>query len=74
LQLYTVVEADAVLEIGTALISDVLSLDEQLSHTQTLPVSANVVTSRYIVLLGTLLSGYALLNASRTAANYISAK
>jgi hypothetical protein len=39
-------------------------------YIQTLPVSRNVVTSRCIVVLfGTSLSGYTLLNASRTAAN-----
>jgi hypothetical protein len=41
-----------------------------VTHTQTLPVSRNVVTSRCItVLLGTPLSGYALLNAAQRAAN-----
>jgi hypothetical protein len=44
-------------------------------HRQTLPVSRNFVTPRCnAVLLGTSLSGYALLNASRTAANDFYAK
>jgi hypothetical protein len=38
-------------------------------HRQTLPLSQNFVTSQSVVLFGTSLSGYALLNASRTAAN-----
>jgi hypothetical protein len=37
-------------------------------HKQTLPVFLNIFTSRRIVLFGTYLSAYALLNASRTAA------
>jgi hypothetical protein len=46
-----------------------------LEDTQTVPVPQNVVTSRFIaVSLGTSLSGYALLNASRTAANDFDAK
>jgi hypothetical protein len=41
-----------------------------LEDTQTLPVSRNFVTSRCIVVLfGTSSPGYALVNASRTAAN-----
>jgi hypothetical protein len=52
-------------------IPGVSSLDEHLS----LPVSINFVTSRCtVVLLGTSLSGYALLNDSRTAANNFDAK
>jgi hypothetical protein len=39
-------------------------------HGQTIPVSRNFIIGRCIVVLfGTSLSGYALLNASRTAAN-----
>jgi hypothetical protein len=42
---------------------------------QTLPSSQNFVTSQCIVvLISTSLSGYALLNASQTAANDFSAK
>jgi hypothetical protein len=74
LQPYPVVAADALLEIGTDVISAVLSLDEHLSQINT-SVSRNIVTSWCIVvLLGTSLSGYALLNASRTAANDFDAK
>jgi hypothetical protein len=44
-------------------------------HRQTLPVSRNIVTSRCtVVLFGTSISRYALLNASRTAANDFNAK
>jgi hypothetical protein len=40
-------------------------------HRQTLPVSRNFLTIRCVVVLfSTSLSGYTLLNASRTAANY----
>jgi hypothetical protein len=67
LQPYPVVAADALLEIGTAIISGVLLLDKHLS--KTLPVSRNFVTSQCIVLFGTSLSKYALLDISRTAAN-----
>jgi hypothetical protein len=74
LQPYPVVAAYALLEIGTAAISAVLSLDS-ISHTQTLPVFRNVVTAECIVtLLCTALSGYAFLNVSRTAADYFYAK
>jgi hypothetical protein len=45
-----------------------------LCHRQTLPVSRNFATSLCIVLFSTSLSGYALLNASRTAANDFDAK
>jgi hypothetical protein len=110
MQPYPAVAADALLEIGTAVISAVLSLDDHLSQiihfadtilskisaaiaivflqrcgafssvntvrhqtcflSQTLPVSQRFDTSRCIVVLfGTSLPGYALLNASRTAAN-----
>jgi hypothetical protein len=72
LQPYPVVAADTLFEIGTAEISAVLSPDE---HRQTLPVSRNFVTSWCIVVLfGTSLSGYALLNVSQTAANDFDAK
>jgi hypothetical protein len=57
-----------------AIISAVLWLDEHLSQTNT-SVSRNIVTSRCTaVLFGTPLSGYALLNASQTAANDFDAK
>jgi hypothetical protein len=60
LQPYPILTDDALLEIGTVVISAVLSLDEHLS--QTLLVSRNFVTSRCIVILfGTSLSGFALL-------------
>jgi hypothetical protein len=74
LQLHPVVTTDALLEIPTPVISAVLSLDEHLSR-QTLPASRNSVTSRCTVaLFGTSLSGYEILNASRTAANNVDAK
>jgi predicted nucleic acid-binding protein len=58
LQLYPIVVADALLEVGTADISAVLSLNEHLS--QTLLVSGSVVTNLCIVVLfRTSLSGYA---------------
>jgi hypothetical protein len=60
-------------KIGTAIILVVLSPDEHLS--QTLPVSQNFVANRCIVVLfGTSFSEYALLNASRKAADDIDAK
>jgi hypothetical protein len=58
------------LEFRTAAISAVLLLDEHLSQTNTSCIPKFCSTSRYTaVLFGTSLSGYALLNASRTAAN-----
>jgi hypothetical protein len=73
LQPYPVVAADALLEIGTSVISAVSSLDENLF--QLLPGSRNVIISRCIVvLIENSLSGYALLNVSRTAANDFDAK
>jgi hypothetical protein len=67
MQLYPVVATDAQLEIGTVVISAVLSLGESTYYRQTLPVSQNFVSSRCIVvLLGIFLSGYALLKVSRT--------
>jgi hypothetical protein len=69
LQPYPVVATDALLEVGTTAVSAVLSLDEHYSQ-KTLPVFRNFVTSRCIVVLvGTSLSGHALLNASQTAEN-----
>jgi hypothetical protein len=44
-----------------------------LKDTQTLPVSQNVI-SWCVVLFGTFLSGYGLLNASRAAVNDFGAK
>jgi hypothetical protein len=74
LQQYSVAAVDELLEIGTAVISAVLSFDETF-HRQTLPVSRNFVTSRCtVVLFGTSLSGYALLNVLRTPANDLDAK
>jgi hypothetical protein len=74
LQPYPVVAADALLEIDTAVISAVFR-SMSTCHRKTLPVSQNVVTSRCIVVLfSTFLSGYVLLNASRTAANDLDAK
>jgi hypothetical protein len=50
-----------------------LPTENELS--QTLPVSRNVITSRCIVVLfGTSLSGYTLLNVSRTAGNDFDSK
>jgi hypothetical protein len=73
LQPYPVVAADALLEIGTAVISAVFSLDEHLSQTNNSCVP--IFTSRCItVLFGTPFSGYALLNASLTAASDFDAK
>jgi hypothetical protein len=43
-------------------------------HRRVLPVCRNFVTSWRIVLFGTSLSGYTLLNASRIAANYFDGK
>jgi hypothetical protein len=65
LQPYSVVAANVLLEIGTAVISAVTPLDEHLSQTH--PVSRNIVVSQCIVLFRTSLLGYALLNASWTA-------
>jgi hypothetical protein len=73
LQPYPVVAANAMLETGTTLISAVLSFDAT-TYKKT-PVSRNFITSRCVVVLfGTSLSGHALLNASRTAANDFDAK
>jgi hypothetical protein len=59
------------LEISMAIISSVLNT----FHRQTLPMSQNVVTIRCVfVLFCTSLSGYALLNASQTAANNFDVK
>jgi hypothetical protein len=75
LQTYPVFAADELLEIGTAINSEVLSLDVRLSHTQTLPGFRNSVTSLCIdISFATFWSRYALLNASLTAANYFDAK
>jgi hypothetical protein len=71
LQSNPVVAADALLEIGKAVISTVLSLHVHTSQTNA--VSRNFVNSRRTaVLFGTSLSGYALLNALRTI-NYLDA-
>jgi hypothetical protein len=51
LLLYPAVAADALLVIGTAIISAVLSLEEHLSQTNT-SVSRNVVNSRCTVIFG----------------------
>jgi hypothetical protein len=73
LQIYAVVAADTLLEIGTAVISAVLFALWAL--VASLPASRNAGTSRStVVLFDTLLSGYALLNASRAAADDFVAK
>jgi hypothetical protein len=74
LQSYPVVEADALLEIGTAVISAVLSLDEHLSQTNTSCVPKFCYQSVYVVFFGTSVPGYALLNTSRTTADDSDAK
>jgi hypothetical protein len=68
LQPHSVVAADALIEIGTAVIPAVFSLDEHLSQAKLL-LSRNSVTFKCIaVLCGTSMSEYKLLNDSRTAA------
>jgi hypothetical protein len=74
LQPYPVVAADALLEISTSVISAVLSLDEHLSQTNTYCAPKFCFQSVYCCLIRYSLSGYALLNASRTAANDFDAK
>jgi hypothetical protein len=74
LQPYPVVAADTLLEIGTVVISAVLSLDEHLSQTNNSCVPNFVTSQCIVVLFGTSLSGHALLNASQTAANDVDAK
>jgi hypothetical protein len=70
LQLYPVVAADAVLEIGPVVIADILSLDEHLSQIKTSCVPKFFLQVGVLfALFGTFLSEYALLNASRTAKN-----
>jgi hypothetical protein len=64
MQPYPVAAADTLLEIGTAVISAVLSLDEHLSQCFFL----------WPEILLCCVVGYALLNASRTAANDFDAK
>jgi hypothetical protein len=64
---HLVLAADALLQIGTAVISVVLSLDEDVINTSSVP---KFVTSRCtVVLFGTFFSGYELQNASRIPAN-----
>jgi hypothetical protein len=71
LQPYPVVTAE---EVGTAVISAVLSSDNHF-HRQTFLVTQDVETSRCVVdLLGISLSVYALLNDSLTATNDFDAK
>jgi hypothetical protein len=60
---YSVAAADALLEIGMAVISADLSLDEHLSRTNS-STYQNFVTSQSVVLFGTFLPGYTMLNAS----------
>jgi hypothetical protein len=68
LQTYPVVAVNALLEIGTYVIQLFCRSKEHLL--ETLSVYRNVVISRCIVVLfGTALLGYALLNTSRRAAN-----
>jgi hypothetical protein len=72
LQPYPVVAADALLEIGTAVIPAVLSLDEHLSHTNKHFLCPEI---RYqSVLYGTSLSGHAFLNAAKKVTNDFNAK
>jgi hypothetical protein len=68
---HPIVAADALLEIGTTVISAVFSLDEVADKHSCVQ---NFVTNRRIVLFGTFLLGYALINALRTAANDFDAK
>lgn len=63
LQPYPVVTADTPLQIATTIILAATSLYERL--TQTLHLPRNVTTRCTVVLFGTLLSAYALLNALR---------
>jgi hypothetical protein len=68
LQPYPIVAADALLEIRTAVISAVLSLDGHFVTDKNFFVSRNSVTIRYILALSvTSLSEHALLDATRTA-------
>jgi hypothetical protein len=68
LQPYPVTLAVSLLETYTVIISAVMSPDEHLSQGHFL--YRDFITSRcIIVLFGTSSSGYALLNASQTAAN-----
>jgi hypothetical protein len=99
LQKYSTVAADALLEIGTAVMSLNMHLSQIIHFAGTIfskisavimlvflqcygasplstltpdmfPVSQNVVNHQHtVVLFGTSLSGYALLNASQTAVN-----
>jgi hypothetical protein len=72
LQPYPVVAADALLEIGTTVISAVLSLDVHLS-----PINISRVPKCYqsvYCCLTRYLSGYKLLNASWTAAKDFNVK
>jgi hypothetical protein len=67
LQAYHVVAADALLEIGTAVISAFLSLDEHLSQTNTSCVPKFCYQSVYCFPIRYFLVRIRLLNASRTA-------
>jgi hypothetical protein len=58
LQPYPVVSANALFEIGTAIISAVFSLDEHFPQTNTSCISKFFFTSHCIVLISTSLSGY----------------
>jgi hypothetical protein len=71
---HPIVAADALLAIGTAVISAVLSLDEHLSQTDTSCVDKFCYQSCIVVLFGASLSGYELLSSPRTAANDFDAK
>jgi hypothetical protein len=56
LQLYPIVAADALLEIGTAVISAVLSLDDHLSQTNTSSVPKFCYQSAYYSIIGHFLT------------------
>jgi hypothetical protein len=67
---YPLLAADALPEIGKAVISAVLSLDQHLSQ-HAFPVSPNFVTNRCnVILFGTYLSHYAFAKISRTANDF----
>jgi len=60
-------------EIGRAVVSSVLSLDEYLLQTDILS-ARNFVTSRCIIIFDPSLTAYAMINDPRTAANDFNAK
>jgi hypothetical protein len=73
IQLWSAVAGKAPLYISMTVISAILVFVKNLS--ETLSLFQNVVTNQFIVVLfDTSLSGYTLLNASRTAADSFVAK